>query len=148
MESDLSAAGWWLSGGAGLTSGSESFDVTGNPGDAQSLGLPAGSAALTPAICVTIHDPELRFFALNTGKKDAVLDVSSLFVGNDGKVHTKDLGDVHAGSAWTLTDPIKFKNSIQPGPDRVGEVAFMFSPRDNKGNWKIDDLYIDPLKSQ
>jgi hypothetical protein len=149
MESDFSDAGWVLSGDAGLlSSSSESFRVTGNPNDSQSLGLPAGSSALTPSICVTIHDPALRFFAMNTGKKDAVLQVSSLFEGNDGKLHTHDLGDVHAGSDWTLTNPIKFKDSIQPGPDGTGQVAFMFSPKDNKGNWQIDDLYIDPLKSQ
>ena len=44
MESDLSAAGWSLTGGAGLVAGSESYDVTGTP-DSMSLGLPDGSSA-------------------------------------------------------------------------------------------------------
>ncbi len=148
MESDLTAAGWSLSGSAGLVAGSETFDVTGNPADSMSLGLPNGSSAQTPSICVTIHDPELRFFVRNTGQKDAVLKVTSLFLGNDGKVQTHDLGDVHAGSTWTLTNPLKFKDSIQPGPDGTGQVAFVFTPKDNKGSWQTDDLYIDPMKSQ
>jgi hypothetical protein len=63
-------------------------------------------------------------------------------------MHTKDLGDVLGGDSWTLTNPIKFKDSIQPGRDGIGQVAFMFSPKDNKGKWQIDNLYIDPLKSQ
>jgi hypothetical protein len=147
MESDLTSAGWSLSGQAGLVPGSESFDVTGTA-DSMSLALPSGSAAQTPPICVTIHDPELRFFALNTGRRDAVLGVKAMFVGNDGKVHSRDLGDVHAGSSWTLTAPLKFRDSIQPGPDGSGQVAFVFSPKDSKGSWRIDDLYVDPLKSQ
>jgi hypothetical protein len=149
MESDLSSAGWSLSGGAGLVTGSESYDVTG-AADSSSLGLPDGSSARTPPICVTIHDPELRFFVANGGKKDAVLKVTSLFLGNDGKWHSHDLGDVRAnsGSEWTLTKPLKFKDSIQPGPDRTGQVSFVFTPKDDKGEWRIDDLYIDPLKSQ
>ena len=146
MESDLSAAGWSLSGAANLSAGSELFDVTRNPGDSHSLRLPTGSSALTPSICVTIQDPELRFFARNTGKTDAVLKVTSRFVGNDGKLHTKDLGDVHAGPTWALANPIKFKDSIQPGPYGTGQVAFTFTPKDGKGVWQIDDFYVDPIK--
>jgi hypothetical protein len=148
MESDPVAAGWQLSGGAALTSGSETYDVTGNPADSSSLALPSGSYAISPSVCVTIHDPELRFFARNTGKNDAVLKVTSLFMGNDGKIHSHDLGEVHAGASWTLSNPLKFKDSIQPGPDGIGWVSFVFTPKDTKGNWQIDDLYIDPLKSQ
>jgi hypothetical protein len=148
MENDLSAAGWSLSGDAGLVAGSESYDVTGNSADSTSLALPNGSSAQTPALCVTIHDPELRFFASNSGDPKASLSVSASFVGNDGKPHVKDLGKVHAGSDWTLTDPIKFKDAIQPGPNGSGQVSFVFTPNGANGNWQIDDLYIDPLKSQ
>ena len=148
MESDLSAAGWSLAGGAGVVAGSESYDVTGNSADSMSLALPAGSSATTPAICVTIHDPELRFFASNSGDPKSSLGVSAFFVGNDGKPHLRALGNIQAGSDWTLTDPIKFVNAIQPGPDGSGQVSFVFTPNGANGNWQIDDLYIDPLKSQ
>ena len=148
MESDLTAVGWTLSDGAGLVAGNEPYDVTGNTSDGNSLGLPDGSSAQTPPICVTIHDPELRFFALNLGKKDAVLKVTSLFFGNDGKWHTHNLGDVHSNGDWALTPPLKFHDSIQPGPDGTGLVSFVFTPEHGHSNWQIDDLYIDPLKSQ
>jgi hypothetical protein len=148
MESDLTPAGWTLSDGAGLAAGNEPYDVTGNASDGNSLGLPDGSSAQTPPICVTIHDPELRFFALNLGKKDAVLKVTSLFFGNDGSWHTHNLGDVHASGGWVLTPPLKFHDSIQPGPDGTGLVSFVFTPEHGHSNWQIDDLYIDPLKSQ
>jgi hypothetical protein len=146
MESNLSSTGWTLTGGAGLVSGSESYDVTGNPADSKSLGLPTGSSAQSAAICVTIQDPELRFFVMNTGNSAALLNVTSVFTGNDGKRHTMSLAAIHGGSSWSLSDPIKFKNSIQPGADGTGLVAFVFTPADKKGNWRIDDLYIDPIK--
>jgi hypothetical protein len=148
MESDLSAFGWSLSGGAALVSGNEPWDVTGNPADSMSLALPAGSSAMTPSICVTVHDPELRFFLQNTGVPGSKLDVSAYFIGNDGTPHVKDLAKVKAHSDWALTSPIKFHDAIQPGPDGTGQVSFVFTPTDAKGNWQIDDLYIDPLKSQ
>src|SRR5205085_9345340 len=67
MESGFSAAAWWLSGGAAHVPGSESFDATGNASDGMSLRLPAGAYALSPQLCVTIQDPELRLFARHTG---------------------------------------------------------------------------------
>lgn len=142
----MSAAGWLLSGGAALVAGSESYDITGNKADSKSLGLPTGSSAQSPAICVTIQDPELRIFVTNTGKSSAVLNVTSVFTGNDGKTHTKNLASLHGRSSWSLSDPIKFKDSIQPGKDGTGSVAFIFAPADNTGNWRIDDFYIDPVK--
>jgi hypothetical protein len=148
MESDLTAAGWTLSGGAGLVPGSEPYDVTGNPADSMSLGLPDRSSAQTPPICVTIHDPALRVFVSNAGKKNAVLFVTSHFLGSDGKWHSHNLGEVKAGPGWSLTNPIKFADSVQPGPDGTGQVAFEFTPAHGKGDWQIDDLYVDPLKSQ
>jgi hypothetical protein len=47
MEGSLTDAGWSLSGGATQVAGSESSDVTGNPADASSLSLPAGSSAMS-----------------------------------------------------------------------------------------------------
>ncbi len=148
MESSPVAAGWSLTGGASLVAGSESSDVTGSATDSYSLRLANGAAATTPLICVTIHDPELRFFAMNTGDAAAALEVRASFVGNDGKLHTKDLGAVHAGADWSLSQPLKYKDAIQPGPDGTGYVSFTFAPNDATGNWQIYDLYIDPIKSQ
>lgn len=38
---------------------------------------------------------------------------------------------------WTLTQPLKFENAIQPGPDGTAQVAFPISPKDDKGAWQI-----------
>jgi hypothetical protein len=43
---------------------------------------------------------------------------------------------------------VLFKAAIKPAADGTGLIAFTFSPKDGKGNWQMDDLYIDPIKSQ
>jgi hypothetical protein len=148
MESDLSAFGWSLSGGAGLVAGNEPYDVSGNSADSMSLAIPAGGSATSAAVCVTALEPELRFFVANSGDPAARLKVQASFMGIEGKPHLTDLGTVTATSSWSLTDAIKFHSAVQPGPDGTGLVSFVFTPQGANGNWQIDDLYIDPLKNQ
>ena len=148
MESSPVAAGWSLSGGASLVDGSESFVATGDSTDSYSLGLPDDGSAMTPSICVTIQDPQLRFFVRNTGDPKAQLTVQALSLDANGKGKLVDLGTVKGSSDWTLTNPVLFKSAIKPGADGTGLISFMFSPKDGKGDWQMDDLYIDPLKSQ
>jgi hypothetical protein len=145
MESDLTAAGWQLSGGAGLAGGNEPYRVT-SALDGSSLSLPAGSSATTAPVCVTIHDPEFRAFARNQGDPNAQLAVDALFTGNNGQQTVKRVGYISAGSSWALSDPVKFVKAIQPGPDGLALLSFRFTP--TSGNFSLDDLYIDPLKSQ
>jgi hypothetical protein len=148
MESSPFAAGWWLSGGASLVDGSESFDVTGDASDAHSLALPGGSSAMTPQICVTIMDPQFRVFVRNTGDPKAQLTVQAVTTNSSGQLRTIDLGALKGSADWSLSNPVLFRNAINPGQDGTGLVAFQFAPKDATGNWQIDDLYIDPIKSQ
>jgi len=148
MESRPLAAGWSLTGGASLVACSESSDVTGSATDSYSLGLPGLSSATTPQICVTIQDPQFRVFVRNTGDPKAQLMVQAQIVTNAGQPKTYDLGAVKGSGSWTLSSPVRFKSAIQPGSDGTGLIAFTFTPKDATGNWQIDDLYIDPIKSQ
>ncbi len=149
MESSPLAAGWSLSGGASLVSGSESYFVSGNSTDSYSLALPSGSSAMTSQICVTIQDPQLRFFVRNTGDPTAQLMIQAVNLDqSSGKVKTTDLGAVKGSSDWTLSNPVLFKKAIQPGSDGTSLLEFTFTPKDASGNWQIDDLYIDPIKNQ
>jgi hypothetical protein len=147
FEADL--ADWSLDG-AVVASGNETYFASG-PGD-HSLGVAAGASATSPAVCVTIESPTLRFFLRNTGAKDAKLRVSLNFVDKDGKPRTQKLKDIGADSvgAWELTDPLKFLGPINSILDKNGKatVSFEFEPKDDKGNWQIDDIFVDPMKSQ
>jgi hypothetical protein len=147
MESDLTAAGWQLSGGAGLASGNEPFNVTGNTLDASSLALPAGSSVTTPWICATRDDPYIRLFVQNSGSVDSQLQVDALYVNGGGKLKVKNVAMISVGSSWTPSDQIRVLNAIKPGSDGTAQIAFRFTPV-GAGSWAMDDLYIDPLKSQ
>ena len=59
------AQGWSLTG-ARVVAGNEPFNVHG-PGETQSLSLPAGSTATSPAICVGLLHPTMRFFGRGSG---------------------------------------------------------------------------------
>ena len=146
MESDMTAAGWQLSDGAGLNVGDEPWHVTASS-DSSSLLLPPGSSAISAPVCVTTHDPYFRVFARNQGDPIAILQVDALFTGNNGQPMTKRVGSISAGSGWALSDPVKFANAISPGKDGLASLSFRFTVVGN-GSFSLDDLYVDPLKSQ
>jgi hypothetical protein len=92
-------------------------------------------------------------FVLNTGAKDSKLEVDLNYTDDKGKPRTqklKDIGTDKTLGTWTLTNPIKFLGPINSILDHDGKtnVSFTFSPKDNKGDWRIDDEYVDPIKSQ
>src|SRR5437763_13351839 len=61
---------WVLTGGAGRVSANETFHVH-SSSDQYSLALPSGSQATSPAVCTSIYNPTLRFFARNTGSSSS-----------------------------------------------------------------------------
>jgi hypothetical protein len=149
FENDTS--GWSFSG-ATVVPGNELFYVN-SPSDSQSLSIPNGRSATTPSVCVTVQSPSLRFFVLNTGAKDSKLEVDLNYIDDKGNARTqklKDIGTDKTLGSWTLTDPIKFLGPINSILDHDGKtnVSFTFAPKDIKGIWRIDDEYVDPIKSQ
>ena len=145
------ASGWSLDG-ATIVPGSESFYV-GSLSDSRSLAIPNDASATSPSVCVTVQSPTLRFFVLNTGAKDSKLEVDLNYIDDKGNPRTqklKDIGTDKTLGSWTLTNSIKFLGPINSVLDHDGKtnVSFTFAPKDGKGNWRIDDEYVDPLKSQ
>jgi hypothetical protein len=142
--------GWTLAGSAGTTSGNESSHV-GAPGDSRSLALPTvASSATTPMICVTTQSPDLRFFALNTGIASAQLVVYVNYTGADGKLHSVKIAAIKGvGSSWVVIPQISFIAYVrEPLQNGNAWVSFTFKPNGTQSHWQIDDLYVDPLKSQ
>ena len=136
------ADGWSLSGGSQLVSGNESFHVNG-AGDGNSLLLPSGSSATSPALCITLLHPTLRFFALNSGSPTSTLEVEAL---TDvlGTTVSTPIGRLLADGSWRPTVPLAFfDNLISP---LTGSVAFRFTPVGPGSGWQIDDIYVDPYK--
>jgi hypothetical protein len=142
--------GWNLAGGATVTSGNESSYV-GSTADSHSLSLPSvTSSATTPSICVTTQSPILRFFARNTGKLSSQLAVYVNYTGTDRKLHSVKIAGLKAiGSSWTLGSKVSFINYVrEPLVNGYAWITFTFKPNDSQGGWTMDDLYVDPIKSQ
>jgi hypothetical protein len=132
------ASGWTLERGAAVVDGNEPFHVGGS-GDASSLALPPGAAATTAPVCIGVEHPTVRFFARNTGDPTSVLRVSVVSGGVSLPV-----GVILAGSRWAPTPVVPVVvNLLSLLGDQ--QVAFRFSA-DGRGEWTIDDVYVDPYK--
>jgi hypothetical protein len=140
------AAGWWTNGAASVANGNEAFKV-GAADDSKSMSLNANSSVTSPAICVGIEHPTLRFFAkrrstgllasLSTLRVDALVELA------DGTVLPLPIGVVTGSSSWQPTLPMAIVGNLLPLlPGEHTAVAFRFTAQ--SGDWSIDDVWVDP----
>ncbi|MEA2148599.1 MAG: hypothetical protein QOD69_429 [Solirubrobacteraceae bacterium] len=139
-------AGWWTNGTASIAGENESFHA-GGAGDTQSLALPSNSSGISPAICVGLEHPTLRFFAKrqSTGPLASLsaLRVDALVEKEDGVVVPVTIGRVTAGGGWQPTLPMAIVGNLLPLlPGEHTPVAFRFTAM--SGDWSIDDVWVDP----
>jgi hypothetical protein len=142
------SAGWSVSGGARVVPGNERFFV-GGTGDAYSLSLPSGSSATTGTTCVQLLDPTMRLFVMNTGSLLSVLQVEVLYEDAFGMPRAQIVALLPGTARWQPTLPVLFLANLLHPPlltDGKVDVAFRFTPRGLGGNWRIDDVYVDPFK--
>jgi hypothetical protein len=96
----------------------------------------------------------MRFFARNTGSPLSTLKVEVLYTAKGGKQRSLTVLPHVATSAWLPTLPVPFLANVTNVLSLDGlttNVAFRFTPQDGllgKGNWRIDDLYVDPWLSE
>ena len=136
------ATGWTLTGGAAVVGGNEPFAVH-SGADSHSLSLPAGSTATTPAMCIGLLSPQMRFFASNTANPSAKLQVQAVYHGGLGQVlGIADYGTVQGG-AWHPSHKVGMLGGLLPLLTQ--SVQFRFHPVGSAAGWRIDDAYFDPL---
>jgi hypothetical protein len=141
-------AGWSLKSGATLVSGNEPWNTSGR--GTRSLYLPSGSSATSPAMCVGILHPTVRYFAKNRGPiLLSSLTVEALFEDPlTGRVRALPVGVHTGGSAWHPSLPgVVLLDLLAPvlGEDGEIAVAFRFRPAGLGAKWQIDDVYVDPF---
>ena len=140
------AAGWSLEGGAEVVAGNESHYV-GGATDSRSLRLPAGSSATSGTICVGVEHPTLRIFARNAGSALSTLRVAVHFEDAAGEVHALPIGEFGSGGAWQPSPLMPLAVNLLPLlPGERTPVAFEFTPQGSGGDWRIDDVYVDPYR--
>ena len=135
-------------GGSNVAVGNESYNVAGDD-DASSLTIPANGSAISPAICVGVEHPTMRFFAKrNSGGLLglSVLRVDVLFENNLGILNSLPVGVVTGSSSWQPTLPMTVIANLLPLlPGQHTAVAFRFTPMLG-GNWSVDDVHVDPYQ--
>ncbi len=144
------AAGWTLAGGARVAAGNESYMV-GGPGQSHSLSLPAGSSTTSPPMCIGALSAQMRLFVRNSGAAGSKLRVQVVYNGGVGALlgglgSTLGLSDratFSAGKTWAPSDQYLMLGGVLPLLTQ--SVQFRFTPLSTGGNWRIDDVYLDPL---
>jgi hypothetical protein len=140
---------WSVAGGASVVSGNETYFVHG-AADSRSLRLPAGASATSPAMCVGLGEPTLRFFGkLSGGGLLSSLRVEALVEDQLGLVKSVPLIVLGGGGAsWSPTLPsLVVANLLPLLPGATTPVAFRFTPV-GAGTWSVDDVYVDPWSSR
>ena len=142
---EAGAAGWTLRGGAQAVAGNESYQLNG-AADSSSLAIPSGGSAASPPICMSLDTPIFRFMVRNPGDASSRLRVEAVY-NLLGLVRTNVVNTVSAGQAW---EPSKQMSAVLGLSTLVGTVLpssieVRFTPLDSKGQWQVDDLYVDPF---
>ena len=138
---EAGTAGWSLSGAA-VAAGNESFGVAGGT---RSLAIQPNGQAISPAFCVDISQPTMRFFARQTSGSWAVLNVIMRWTDPAGATHDTTLGSLQSGTAWKPSPVLGLASSLplwQRG--ETLSARLVFKPEPYGGAWAIDDLYVDP----
>lgn len=145
---ELGTYGWSLAGGARIVDGNEPFLRTGS----HSLSLPAGSAALSPVVCLGPNQIFVRMFAEDDGGLDAGLRVRVVWYGLLNKVlGVSDFAVFEPGRPWSPTSKLSSSGGMQvPLVPLLGSTSARVevTPLGSGGSWRIDDLYVDPYISR
>jgi hypothetical protein len=142
-DGDFSAggAGWELDG-AEIVADNEPFWVHGGDTPA-AVRIAGGASATSPAICVGVDDPTMRFFARSDGGPSGTLAVDVLYTDAGGARQKLRIGTVTADAApdWTAVTPLPITANTAEM-----DVAFRFKALGAGSEWTIDDVYVDPYK--
>jgi hypothetical protein len=136
---------WTLSGGAKVVPGNEPFYAR-STSDTASLYLPQGATATSPAMCVGIDSPTIRWFAKQSASLLGLtgsMTVEVLFEDSLGNVLSLPVGAGLLSTSWQPSLPGVVSASLLPLlPGEKTAVAFRF--RALTGAWNVDDVYVDP----
>jgi hypothetical protein len=125
---EAGGSGWTLAGGAAVVRDNDPYED-----GTRALSLPAGASATTAPVCVDIAHPTIRFFA--RGGSGALV-VTALFRDPLGLQDELPVGALTAGGDWTPSPVLAIVGNLLSS-----QVTFRFA---STGDWRIDDVYVDP----
>ena len=148
-QGDLSTSdGWTLNKHAAVVGGADPFS-----GASHSLQLTKGAEVATPAMCVNLDNPTIRFFVRDVGGNGkSNLKVDVLYEDLDGHVKHLTIAKLRAGREWqpSAIVPIYMNMLAQASPSGLTAVAFEFKAEglQKDETVSISSLYVDPFSSR
>src|SRR3954454_2852546 len=135
---------WTLANGAAVVEGNEPSFLN-DAADHQSLSLPAGSSATSPATCFAAQSPTFRLMARTTGDRHSQLQVEVLYTNQNGHKVSRTAGRIRSGDTWRPSKRLSLAIGRGKGRGRLvsSSVAFRLTPL-GAGDWQVDDLFLDP----
>jgi hypothetical protein len=117
-------------------------------GNEQSLKIPAGGSATSPAMCVDLHYPTLRLMA-KSSKSQGRLKVEVIYPDSANPVFHPVANLGAQGRDWQASADIPVfpeRGGAAPGMRRVALRFTSVAAGGDPGEWRMDDLYVDPKR--
>jgi hypothetical protein len=133
---------WAFTGGAGIVSGNETFNLN-SRNDRSSALVPASATATTPSFCVQLDTPLARFVARTGSGPTATMRVDLLCPASGGGSTAVTVARFGGSSSWAPTPQIPVTAC---GPAGAGSVSIQMRVVAETGSWQVDDFYLDPYK--
>jgi hypothetical protein len=136
--SNPAGAGWQFFGGARIA------QAAGPDGNGGTLDMPSGSTAVSPIMCVDMTYPTARIWA-KTLVPDGDVTVSVSYAGTKTALKPQTVGNVKGGrNAWTLSGDVAIRPQLAGKADGWRKVAFILTARGNRGDFQLDNFFVDP----
>jgi hypothetical protein len=132
---NLALPGWTLEGGATALRNSSGQGI---------LRMPSGSRATSPAMCVDLNYPTMRYFVRDVADDKSRLSTQVMYVDHETAYAPYTVAKLDPRPSWSLTEDIAIdpqRGGVDPGWRRV---AFrLIAPKD-VADIRVDDIYVDP----
>lgn len=136
---EAGASGWTLEDGASLVS-DDGQRLHEGVQEETAVRLPFGASATSPPVCVDETTPNFRVMIRNLGK-EGKLRVTVTYEGTRKPTKARD-SDIHSGQeGWVPSPSLKLQTDKEE--ERVARITFR--AKDPKGEYLVDDLYVDPF---
>jgi hypothetical protein len=148
-QGDLSTSdGWTLNKQATVVPLADPFSGAG-----QSLQLAKGAQAATPAMCVNLDNPTIRFFVRDLGGNGkSQLKVEVLYEDFNGHVKHLPIAKLRAGSEWqpSVILPMYVNMLALASPSGLTAVAFQFKAEglQKDETLSLSSVLVDPFSSR
>jgi hypothetical protein len=149
-EFNSSSEGWELTGGAHIVSTTRPDGSVGS-----ALDLPSGSAAISPAVCVTLQYPTARVYT-NTVQGKSNLVVSVAYPGTLTASKPKQVGAIQEeqngnyegdngkDTSWALSTPFNVQPELGGKVEETRQARFIFVAGGKGSDTQLYGLYVDP----